>query len=172
MRFLALDLEMNQPSRKIIEIGAVIGEGGKILDTFQCYVNPGEVVSPYIESLCGVTNELICLKGVTLSDAYDRLVLFSGSYGPFMNPVTWGGGDSLALLSQLPPGTKNIFGRRWIDVKTLHIAKRFANNEPIQGGLSKALIRHGLKFEGRKHCALDDAKNTYRLFHKILEELK
>ena len=60
----------------------------------------------------------------------------------------------------------------WIDTKTLFVSWRFANGKPIQGGLAKSMLKVGIKFEGRKHNATDDAVNTFRTYVRMLQLLK
>jgi len=186
-RFLSLDLELNQPSNKIIQIGACVGdiETGEIVDRFSIFVNPheelgycdgGENSSKTITDLTGITQDQVD-NGVELREAYLQLVEFAKKYETFINPITWGGGDSEAIRQQLyaDPYNQNlswIFGRRWIDAKTLFVSWRFANNEPIKGGLARSMLKLGLKFEGRKHDAEDDAVNTFRIYVKLLELLR
>jgi hypothetical protein len=47
---VALDLELNQPSERIVQIGAVLGNvrTGEILSQFDAKVNPGEPFSSRI----------------------------------------------------------------------------------------------------------------------------
>ena len=91
----------------------------------------------------------------------------------FRNPLTWGGGDSLSLRTALGlDDEKFLFGRRWIDAKTLFVSYCFANNLTHASGLAKSLRRMGLNFQGRKHNALDDACNTFIIYKKLLEKMK
>ena len=95
----------------------------------------------------------------------------------FINPITWGGGDSIELKEQLmqycPEFRNDVidwpFGRRWIDTKTLYVAYRIANGQQPTGGLAKAMTHLKLKFIGRKHDAKDDAYNTLIMFRKMLQ---
>lgn len=59
MNLIVIDLEMNQPSRKIIQIGAVKVQlpSGKIIPFFSEIVNPGELPSDYISQLTGITTK-------------------------------------------------------------------------------------------------------------------
>ena len=186
-RFLALDLELNQPSNKIIQIGACVGdiETREILDTFSVFVNPneelgycngGENDGKTITDLTGITQSDVD-NGVNLREAYLQLLDFSKDYNCFINPVTWGGGDSEEIRRQLyeDPNNSDIpwaFGRRWIDAKTLFVSWRFANGEPIKGGLARSMLKLGLQFQGRKHDAEDDAINTLLVYFKLLDLLK
>jgi inhibitor of KinA sporulation pathway (predicted exonuclease) len=90
-----------------------------------------------------------------------------------LNPLTWGGGDTVILRQQLGLSEERwMFGRRWIDVKTLYVAWRMSHDKEISGGLAKAMTRLGLTFQGRKHNALDDAHNTFRMYRALLAEFR
>lgn len=181
--FIAMDLELNQPSNKIIQIGAVVGNivTGEILDTFSIFVNPneklgfcngGENDGMTITDLTGITQEDVD-NALPLKEAFAEFAMFVRTYDCFINPITWGGGDTEELRRQLDMGHEGwIFGRRWIDAKTVYITYRLANGSDPVGGLGKALTRVGLKFEGRKHDALDDAKNTFLIYKRLIDLFK
>lgn len=173
--FTSLDLEMNQPSGRIIQIGAVVGNinTGKIVDRFRLYINPMEELSGFITSLTGIKQEDVD-NGASLMDGYAQLVKFHKQNNSFINPVTWGGGDAEELKRQMH-GIYGInstqdwpFGRRWIDVKTLYVTYRAANGRQLSGGLAKAMTKFGLCFDGRKHDAESDALNTFRFYCELL----
>lgn len=173
--FTCLDLEMNQPSGKIIQIGAVVGDvsSGKIIDKFMTYVNPDEPITEYITNLTGI-KQIHIENAPNLNVAYELLKSFHMTNKSFVNPITWGGGDSVEIKQQLTEdeialGSGWCFGRRWIDAKTIYQSYRIATKGQVQGGLGKALTRMGLKFEGRKHDALDDAANTFHIYCKLLD---
>jgi inhibitor of KinA sporulation pathway (predicted exonuclease) len=175
--FTALDLEMNQPSKKIIQIGACVGNivTGQIFEKLSVFINPHEQISTYITELTKITQDDVD-NGISLEEGYRQLQTMHQKYGSFINSCCWGGGDSLELLNQLKEENPNFegwaFGRRWIDVKTLFVSWRIANGQPIQGGLAKSMIKVGLKFCGTKHNALDDAVNTLSMFMAMLKLLK
>ena len=56
---VSLDLELNQPSRRIIQIGAVIGNirTGEIVSRFDSKVSPDEELSPAIAKLTKIKQE-------------------------------------------------------------------------------------------------------------------
>jgi inhibitor of KinA sporulation pathway (predicted exonuclease) len=171
MKLTCIDLEMNQPSGKIIQIGAVIGDtrSGVISHTLRIYVNPAEPLSSDIIKLCDISQEQVD-NGVTLGEAYLQLKEFHKN-ADFMNPVTWGGGDSQELYNQLDHEVRKdwCFGRRWIDAKTLAVSGMIAHNDKIfTGGLSSTMKRIGMKFKGRPHDALTDAENTFRIYNHML----
>jgi inhibitor of KinA sporulation pathway (predicted exonuclease) len=171
---VSLDLELNQPSNKIIQIGYAIGNivTKEILHQDFIYVNPEERINPFITELTGIADHHV-ENAVSLETAYELMKNDIAPYECFINPITWGGGDSLFLREQL--GFQNneyfIFGRRWIDVKTLaiHELVKKAGNFNVKGGLGRTMPKFGLTFEGRKHDAMHDAVNTLRLYFKLLE---
>jgi DNA polymerase-3 subunit epsilon len=60
---VVLDFETTglSPDRgdRAIEIGAVRLEGGSIHDRFQCLMNPGRRISPFIEQYTGISNTML-----------------------------------------------------------------------------------------------------------------
>jgi DNA polymerase III alpha subunit (gram-positive type) len=173
MKITSLDLELNQPSGKIVQIGAVVGDTdtGEITQRLRIYVNPGEPIAPFITELCGITQEQIDNEGMPLDDAYQLLKDFHRKYTDFLNPLTWGGGDSAEVREQLSNKAREdwCFGRRWIDAKTLAVSRMIAReNKVLSGGLSSVMKRYGLKFDGRAHDAQDDAENTFKIYHHML----
>lgn len=174
MNLMALDLEFAQPCGTIIQVGIAIGDikTGEILYTGQWDIKSDTQVSEYITNLTGITQADID-KGIPLQVAYDHMVLMHMQYECIMNPLTWGGGDSETLRKQLGMDEGRWrFGRRWIDAKTLFIARQMARGQPYIGGLSRSMKKMGLKFEGEAHRASTDAENTFRMYHKLLGEFK
>jgi inhibitor of KinA sporulation pathway (predicted exonuclease) len=173
VNLLSLDLEMNQPSGRIIQIGACVGNihTGEIVETLSILVDPGEPLSDFIIGLTGITEERLDRDSTSLLEAYQTLQSMHKRHTCFMNPLTWGGGDSYELKKQLIEQDSLqgpwCFGRRWIDVKTLYHTRQLMNGKPVQAGLAKALVKLGLQFKGRKHDALDDAINTFKIFLEL-----
>lgn len=175
MNLLSLDLEMEQPSGNIIQIGYVIGDPltGEIVHRRSILVRQEEPLSEFIQALTGLTDEDNKMEGISLEGAYRWLQNDLALYPCFINPLTWGGGDTTALREQLEMGEDRfIFGRRWIDVKTVFIAQQMAKGLPFVGGLRKSMNRVGCRFEGRAHDALVDAENTFRMYSYLLKEMK
>ncbi len=173
---VALDLELTQPSKKIIQIGAVIGDitSGEVVSRFSAFANPGEALTEFIIQLTGIKQSDVDSAG-TLQEAYESLAGWLQPYAAQrqLNPLTWGGGDSSELRAALDMGEERwLFGRRWIDVKTVYTAWRHAQGKPGEGGLANALTKVGLVFRGRRHNALDDAENTFRMYCNLLGQFK
>ena len=170
----AIDLEMNKPSNKIIQIGLHIGDllTGEAKISCSWNINPNEPIDPFITQLTGI-RDIDVVAGFTLEQAYKDMCGHLAQYKPFMNPLTWGGGDAELLRNQLGlTDERFVFGRRWIDVKTLYQSWRFSQNESIRSGLAKSMTRVGLKFEGTKHTAMDDASNTFRIYRELLKRFQ
>lgn len=173
--FIALDLEFNQPSQRIIQVGVAVGALGQPeseWDVRQWLLNPGEPVDERIVALTGIDDAAIAAHAVAWQTMAEELGGLLQERTPFLNPVTWGGGDSALLLGALHEQGVAFphFGRRWVDVKTLYMYVELARRgRPPKGGLSSALVRHGLKFQGEPHRADCDAFNTLRLFFRLLE---
>lgn len=173
---VSLDLEFNQPSGKIIQIGAILGRvsTGDVISSFETKVNPGEPLANNIATLTGIdASELaaapdICAAGRDLAEW-----LRPAESERLLNPLTWGGGDTESLRAELGlVGARWLFGRRWIDVKTLYIGWRMAQGKEGAGGLAKSMGLLGLEFLGRPHNALDDSLNTFRAFRALLAQFR
>lgn len=174
MNFTSLDLELDQPSNKIIQVGAVIGnlETGEILEKVSYIINYPEKLNPFIVQLTSITDEMIATEGIPLNDAYSQLRELHKKHNCFMNPITWGGGDSVELREQLTEGYGDwCFGRRWLDCKTLFVSMALGQGLKFQAGLAKAMTRSGLSFKGRKHWATDDALNTFVLYRHLVQRM-
>lgn len=179
MNFLSLDLEMNQPSGTIIQVGAVVGnlQTGEVIERFCEFVHTDEIISDYIIQLTKVTQADVD-SAESLPAVYQKLRDLHKRHQCFRNPLVWGGGDSHELLHQMKTrfadfvnkdsagqaiGDWWCFGHRWLDVKTLCQLIRFAQGFKMQGGLAKTLTYFGMQFRGTKHNAQDDAENTFLL---------
>ena len=167
--YVAIDLEMAQPSGKIIQIGAAAGDIEKktVIDSLSVFINPEEELTDFIKKLTGISQDDVD-GGVDLVTGYSRLTEFVKKHGASPMLLEWGQGDCRALKQQLGP-TKWELGRTSMNVKNIHQFQQLQKSEKIQGGLAKALLRNGLNFDGKKHNAEDDAKNTLLVFFKMLE---
>lgn len=174
MILMSLDLEMNQPSGTIISIGTCIGNinTGEIIETKEWIIFTNETINDRIVKLTGITQDQVN-QGVQLSKAYEELKDMHAKHKCFINPLTWGGGDSETLKQQLNINCSDwCFGRRWIDLKTVVVLLKMSKGLKVQSGLGNTMIKFGLNFDGRKHNAKDDAYNTFRLAHLLCDKLK
>ena len=170
---VALDLEFSQPNQRIFSIGLAVGdiESETIVDKLELFVNINEQLSPYIKTLCHVTQEQVD-SGVHPSAVVGIINSFVGKYDrAIVNPITWGCGDVEALRAQYyTPLDEWPFGRRFIDAKTLFQSYRLAQGEKTQGGLGNVCAAWGIPFRGTKHTSVDDAANTFYLWVKMAKK--
>jgi len=182
-KVISLDLEMNQPSNKIIQIGYVIGDirNGRIFEKKSLIVNPKEELG-FVETdkgmvhICdftGISEESI-KNGIDLSEAYQIMCEDIIKHNPTRTVVQWGDGgpnsrgDHDEIRKQLNlTWAEFIFRTRSWDVKMIYQVYRAFNNKSVASGLSSAMNHLNLEFSGRPHDALDDAYNTFLCFCKI-----
>jgi inhibitor of KinA sporulation pathway (predicted exonuclease) len=134
---VSLDLELNQPSRRVIQIGAVIGNirTGEIVSRFDSKVSPDEELSPAIAELTKINQEEVDVAP-KLREAYESLKRWLEPFAGerVLNPITWGGGDTEALREQLQLDRERwLFGRRWLDAKTLFCRLAYGSRTRIAG---------------------------------------
>jgi inhibitor of KinA sporulation pathway (predicted exonuclease) len=194
---LAFDLEMNQPSGRIIQIGAVVGDvsDGSIKGEFSVLIDPQEPLCREnsldrtrvdIPALTGISDEMIRASGVPLPVGFARFIQFAKEHGIRFSPKSeviepfslwcWGSGDLWMLRRQLLSESDREeeapfpLGRRFRDIKTIWEAYAEAVGLKIRGGLGKAIQRLGLfEFEGKAHNATVDAKNTFRIGFELMK---
>lgn len=180
MNVMVLDLEMNQPSGKTIQVGAAVYKArtGELLETFMTYVNPGEPIEARIVELTGITDADV--QGApTVLEAYKMLEALHAKHRCFMNPLVWGSGrsnDSLHLYDEarpfLPSNEQNFMGFRVVDVKVVFQSLAIFKNVGVRAGVEKACKKLHIEWDmayGPPHRALADAVNTFRIWHHLME---
>ncbi len=173
-KYLALDLELNQPSGKIIQVGVAIGSMTDKFENYitkKWYIDPQEPISDFIIGLTGITDRDIRAESWSHSKVAEELSALIKEHRTFINPVTWGGGDSVELLAEFAKNGVDFphFGRRWIDCKTFYTFLSLSKGKNPGGGLSSVMGSYKMHFKGEAHRADIDAANTLALFHKFLE---
>ena len=173
--YLSLDLEINEGS--IVQVGVCIGN---VYDreedylSFSWYVKPtnGLPITPYITELTGIEQRHIDEEGIdhaTLATMLSSLIV---DYNTFLNPVQWGHADAAMLLEEFRETGVRFphFGRRVIDVKTIHGFLMIAEGRSPSGGLRSALRHHKVPATGTAHDAKYDALNTLKLYFHLLRK--
>lgn len=186
-KIMVLDAEYNQPSRKCIQIGAAIYDvrNATCHGTLDIYVNPGEPITPEITDLTGITDKDV-ENAPNIISAYQMLNEFHKKHKCFRNPLVWGSGvrnDSLAIYEEFVKASEiihmgygwhpdeNFMGFRVLDAKTLYQSIQLFEDSQYAGGLADSMKKLGLTFEGDKHRALTDAKNTFTIWYFLTRKM-
>jgi inhibitor of KinA sporulation pathway (predicted exonuclease) len=180
--YFSLDLELNSKqdgtTPRIIQVGVSVASPVMPDDikTFSWYLDPQEPITPFIQQLTGITDEIIKEKSVPHETVAQELGNIITENKCFVNPVLWGGGGEGNDATELKDEFRErgidfpFFGRRVIDVKTLYVFNQMVQGKTPSGGLRKSMISYGLTFEGTSHRADVDAENTLRFFFYFLNK--
>lgn len=170
MKLAVLDFEMNQPSGKLIQLGAVCLDlrSGKITGYFNSYCNPNELLSPRIVELTGIDQTTVdCGVGESqmLLDFWNWYKKESCS-----GAVSWGSDNKILLRQSILHKVQVPRLKIDLDLKSaISIARAAFPNGKIRGGLKSSLTIFDLAFDGAQHNALHDAYNTAKLVFLIKE---
>ena len=183
--FLVIDFEATcwdrkpGPPNEVIEFPAVLmNVKGKVIKTFHHYVQPTEEpnLSEFCRNLTGISQEQV-ENAAPLGSVLMLFNTFLKSLNVKFNEVdlnncavvTWTDWDMKICLGYECKRKNLLFPtclKSWIDLKLIY--KKFYNRNPQ--GLNGALQEMGLKFQGRQHSGLCDAKNTGKLVHKMIQD--
>ena len=182
MRFTAIDLELNQPSNRIIQIGAcTVDTDQGILSNFSIYVDPEEEMGwNHVLNTGQTLQELLPLGFV--SEWKKNSFLSKEAMTMFWDWhkqqqcgkkfIQWGRGDMRLLLGEsqgcgYPSHTKTF------DAKMAYkfIWQPGARLEK-QSSLEKACENLQVAGPRRAHCALEDARATARVFLKMFKQVE
>ena len=180
--YLALDLEYNSDGKNgtedIIQVGFCVGSPTKGIGYKQQFlvkpVNKQINLYPFITQLTGINQEDYDKNAVEWQIVVNEIKRIHDEYNPFCNPVTWGIGDTYDLIETVKQEQIHFpfFGRRIIDVKHLFLFIECANGRAMSGGLSSAMGKHKLTFQGQSHRADNDAFNTLKFYFYLLHRQK
>ena len=201
MRFIAIDLELEQPSSHaqtadsvineeyIIQAGIVVFELAAqeptILHSETMFVHYPHPVSKYIKALTSITDEQVNEADTDIQSVVHRLAHLRSLFDTSRQIVEWGGGDVKAIQNQARLTSSawhsfTGFARSTINAKTLYQCYALANGIKAQGGLSKSMSKLKLQFKCTRyedqnrgaHWAESDALNTARIFNKLIELMR
>jgi len=173
--FIALDLELNQPSNRIIQVGVAIGNAQQKSEEYvvkKWYLNPNEPIDKFITELTGITNGNISSYSVSHTTVARELTELIKEYNPWLQPVVWGYDDAGQLRREFERNNVEFkhFGGRWLDVKTVYNFLQFSQNESPNGNLQQAMSVQGSWFDGDTHRADVDARNTLKFWFDLMQK--
>lgn len=143
--------------KEVVQIGAVKLDGRdlSVLDEFDVLVRPriNPELSPYFETLTGITNAEVAGRGVDFAGAYARFAAFAGG-----GPICAFGHDEWVLEENL-----RLYGitefpalPRFQDLRSWFAACDIDPRGKLSCEIGPSL---GIAFQGRMHNALDDARS-------------
>ncbi|KAJ1288353.1 hypothetical protein BS78_02G083200 [Paspalum vaginatum] len=159
--------------QEVIEFPAVLVHGvtGELLSAFRTYVRPRyhPILSAFCRELTGITQEDVD-GGVDLADAlvlHDAWLVAAGAARDRVAVVTWGDWDCRTLLDNecaLKEIVKPFYFERWVNLRVPFESVFGARRRNLQEAVQEA----GLRWDGRAHCGLDDARNTACLLADLM----
>lgn len=185
MFVVAIDLELNQPSNRIIQIGAAVActQSKQIVDRGVWWLDPGESINldselksrgPNCQTLADLLGEEFLASHKELArpskgelESFWSWLLNGGSGRKL---IQWGAGD-LHLLIEESKALGVPYPNR-IKCLDLKLAYHFLFQYQKALGLEKALALQGLEFQGRPHDGLVDAENTAYLYLEMADKIK
>lgn len=149
---------------RVIEIGAVLVDGGCIIDRFESLINPGMAVSPFIEGLTGISNAML-RRSPEGAEVMERFAGFMGAYPLLAHNAPFDGRFLDAELSRIDrPRLNALFC-------TLRIARCLYPH--IRSHKLESMVRYkNLALSGSFHRALADAEMTAQLWLAMLEDIR
>lgn len=167
----------NRADMEIIQIGAVIVDpAGQTIKTYNAFAKPSihPVLTDFCKNLTGITQEQIDtarpLKAV-LRDFNEWAAMNENFFGGYWG--SWGAYDLKQFMRDAERQRVDMFDL--LEIYRHHNLKQLWADARRQRpcGLGKALDIEGLKFDGRAHNGLDDARNIARLptIRKIIKSL-
>ncbi len=148
---------------RAIEIGAVKVEQGRIVARFQELMNPGQLVSDFIESYTGITNQML-KEAPPCAEVMDRFADFIGGYNLVAHNASF---DKRFLDAELRKISRDYDGQFACSMLTARRIYQSAPNHKLG-----TLVRYTkIPVEGVFHRALYDAEMAAGLWLKMLDNI-
>lgn len=177
MNYIIFDLEATCEDRNInpywdnetIEIGAVKVNNNKIIDSISIFIKPIEnpILTDFCKNLTHISQEDVD-NGISFVEALNIFVQWATSNGTEEAIYcSWGYYDKGQIKKDCL--RHNIFSE-FIDNRHISIKHQYSEviyNTNNYYGVSKALRRENLSFDGTPHRGIDDAKNIAKIFLKF-----
>ena len=190
MKYIVVDFEMNPVSRtykeqkavcrnEIIQIGAVLLDDNYMeQDSFQTYVKPcySTELKRNIVKLTGITDEML-LFAPRFPEALKAFFKWCLQCGPEIQVIQWSESDHTQIAGEILQKQYPLSEQEKTLMNGWHdFQKEYGDviGSEHETSLSYAVMLAGEEFEGKRHDALHDARNTARIFRtvRIPEERK
>jgi len=149
---------------RAIEIGAVLLEGGRIVDRFQSLMNPGMRINSFIEHYTGISNAML-RKAAPCDEVMAQFADFLQGHNLVAHNASF---DQKFLDSEL--GRIGRYRQREFACSML-IARRIYTNAPNHK-LGTLVEYKRLQTDGVFHRALADAEMTAHLWLSLLRDIQ
>ena len=149
----------------IIEIGAVKMKNGKIIDTFDTFVNPNVKLSSEIISITGITDEML-VDAPSEEDSVKSFIDWVGEYPMVAHNAKF---DISFINSAYRKYNLGVLNNTLID--TLGLSRYLESNERYHN-LATLVIRYNIPWDEEKHHRANyDAEGTALILYKMLKKL-
>lgn len=162
--FVAIDIETTgfiPGKNKIIEIGAVKVENGKIIDSFSTLVNPGTPIKKKITKITGITNDMV-ENALPIKKVLKDFVKFIDDYPIVVYNAPFDMGFINYYLDK--PLDNQIFDLL-VECKNIYT---FLDNHKL-GNVANSLE---IEVQGSLHRALPDSELAARIYMRCCDEEK
>ncbi|RRJ17252.1 exonuclease domain-containing protein [Lachnoanaerobaculum orale] len=180
MKHIVVDLEMNSISNKYkdfdctmetIEIGAImLDENYQEISSFRTYVRPeyNNRIRPLISRLTGITYDMV-INAPKFDEAMKMFSNWCLGVNDDIKIYAWSENDYKQISKEislkkyeLSLDEERVYLTEWHDFQA-EFDKELGFEKQLS--LKMALDMAGVDFLGREHSALDDARNTAKLFN-------
>lgn len=160
--YISIDLEttgLHPKQDKIIEIGALKVIDGRITETFSTFVNPARALDENIVQLTGIRDEQL-KSAPYIEDILPTVMDFLGDLPLLGHSILF----DYSFLKKAAVDRKLSFEKNAID--TLKIARKYLTDLEHR---SLDYLCQYYQIEHHAHRALEDARATHFLYHKLVE---
>ena len=170
--FAVLDLETSGGSPRlgagITEIGVVKVRGGKILGTFQSFVDPGHALPYFITELTGITDSML-VSAPFIDEILPTLFEFLGSADETV-VVAHNSAFDLSFLKAASLA-HDMAWPEYQTVDTARLARAVLDRDEVINCKLSTLAQFFGAETSPTHRALDDAMATVDVLHGLIERL-
>ena len=170
--FAVLDLETSGGSPRlgagITEIGVVKVKGGKVLGTFQSFVDPGHALPYFITELTGITDQML-VSAPFIDEILPLFFEFLGSSEETVvvahnSPFDLSFLKAASIAHEMP-------WPEYVTVDTARLARAVLERDEVINCKLSTLAQFFGATTSPNHRALDDALATVDVLHGLIERL-